>query len=74
MENRIFARDLIFRLNSGYLTLDRLGRLHFLDLMFAMARPIDIAVTAAPAPAGACDRFVASRLNLSLLLIGPWAA
>jgi hypothetical protein len=39
-----------------------------------MARPIDIAVPAAPASFGAGDRFAASRFTLSLLLIGPWAA
>jgi len=45
-----------------------------LDLDAAMVRLIDIAVPAAPAFAGAGDRFAASRFTLSLLLIGPWAA
>jgi hypothetical protein len=39
-----------------------------------MARPIDIAVPAAPASAGVGDRFAESLFTLSLLLIGPWAA
>jgi hypothetical protein len=66
---------LIFSLDFGYLmrTRPRAGRC-FTDLEAAMSHLFDIAVLAAPVSTGACDRFAAPRLTLSLLLTGPWAA
>jgi len=43
-------------------------------LKLAMVRLIDNSVPAAPASAGTRNRIAAARLNLSLLLTGPWAA
>jgi hypothetical protein len=39
-----------------------------------MARLIDIATLALPAPSGSADRLAAPLFDLSLLLTGPWAA